>query len=91
MIIRPAKRTDTVREYYFSRKLKEVALLDARRRAEARPGIINLGIGAPDRMPPEPVIKALVTIAQVLLCFTEGLTAFPMIGKLNLKRSGPTV
>lgn len=65
MIIRPAKRTDTVREYYFSRKLKEVALLDARRRAEARPGIINLGIGAPDRMPPEPVIKALVRNAKL--------------------------
>ena len=27
MIIRPAKRTESVQEYYFSRKLKEIALI----------------------------------------------------------------
>ncbi len=38
--IRPAKRVDTIEEYYFAGKLKEVARL----KAEGR-DIISLGIG----------------------------------------------
>lgn len=49
-----AKRLDTVQEYYFSKKLREVAEL----RAKGRP-IINLGIGSPDLAPPPAVIEAL--------------------------------
>ena len=46
--IQPAGRLDTVQEYYFSRKLKEVAALNAAGR-----NIISLAIGSPD-MPPSP-------------------------------------
>ena len=49
-----ANRLDTVQEYYFSKKLREVADL----RAKGRP-IINLGIGSPDLPPPPEVIEAL--------------------------------
>ncbi|MCP9198503.1 aminotransferase class I/II-fold pyridoxal phosphate-dependent enzyme [Gramella sp. GC03-9] len=49
-----AKRLDNVQEYYFSKKLREVANL----RAEGR-DIINLGIGSPDLPPPKQVIEAL--------------------------------
>ena len=60
MIIPPAGRTRCVREYYFSRKLKEVASLNAQRAAAGQPSIINLGIGAPDGMPPQSAINTLV-------------------------------
>ena len=51
-----AKRLDTVQEYYFSKKLREVAEL----RKKGRP-IINLGIGSPDLAPPKEVVEALNT------------------------------
>lgn len=54
-MIKVADRLQTVEEYYFSKKLKEVALL----KAQGRP-IINLGIGSPDLQPPERVLNALV-------------------------------
>ncbi len=63
MIIKPANRTASVQEYYFSRKLKEVAQLNASRRAAGQEGIINLGIGAPDRMPPSAAVETLVAEA----------------------------
>jgi aspartate/methionine/tyrosine aminotransferase len=53
--IRPARRTDAVGEYYFSRKLAEVRALDA-----PELPVINLGIGSPDLPPPEAAVKALV-------------------------------
>lgn len=53
-MITPADRLQTVEEYYFSRKLKEVNLL----KANGKP-IINLGIGSPDLDPPFQVVKAL--------------------------------
>ena len=61
--MRPARRTRDVREYYFSRKLKEVASLDAERKASGKEGIINLGIGAPDGMPPAAAVRALTDAA----------------------------
>ena len=59
MIIRPAKRTESVQEYYFSRKLKEIAQMNAERMAAGESPVINLGIGSPDGMPPMPAIDAL--------------------------------
>lgn len=59
MIIQPANRTNSVSEYYFSKKLQEI---DAMNRQGAK--VINLGIGAPDRMPPVEAIQALVQEAQ---------------------------
>jgi LL-diaminopimelate aminotransferase len=44
--IRPARRTESVGEYYFSRKLAEVRRLDS---PDLR--VINLGIGSPDLAP----------------------------------------
>ena len=59
MIIKPAKRTESVQEYYFSRKLKEIDRMNAERTACGGDRIINLGIGAPDGMPPAAAIEAL--------------------------------
>jgi aspartate/methionine/tyrosine aminotransferase len=49
-----AKRLETVQEYYFSRKLKEVRQL----MSEGKP-IINMGIGSPDLAPHSSVIEAM--------------------------------
>ena len=59
MIIRPAKRTESVQEYYFSRKLKEIAAMNAERASAGEDPVINLGIGSPDGMPPREAIEAL--------------------------------
>lgn len=59
MIIRPAKRTESVQEYYFSRKLKEIAALNADRVSKGDDPVINLGIGSPDGMPPDAAVEAL--------------------------------
>ncbi|MBR6746249.1 MAG: aminotransferase class I/II-fold pyridoxal phosphate-dependent enzyme [Muribaculaceae bacterium] len=58
--IRPASRVDAIEEYYFSRKLKEVAALNA-----AGADIISLGIGGPDRPPHADVISTLASEAEV--------------------------
>ena len=63
MIIRPAKRTESVQEYYFSRKLKEIAQMNVERMAAGESPVINLGIGSPDGMPPMPAIDALCEAA----------------------------
>ncbi len=49
-----AKRLNDVKEYYFSKKLREVRSLIS----QGKP-IINLGIGSPDLRPPQEVINAL--------------------------------
>jgi aspartate/methionine/tyrosine aminotransferase len=54
-MIEPAKRLDTVQEYYFSKKLKEVRSLSA-----AGKQIINMGIGSPDLQPPIQVLEAIL-------------------------------
>jgi aspartate/methionine/tyrosine aminotransferase len=54
MKVKPADRTSSVQEYYFSRKLKQI---DQMRREGA--DIINLGIGSPDQAPSENTVKAL--------------------------------
>lgn len=50
----PANRVLEIKEYYFSKKLKEVAELNAK-----GADIISLGVGGPDRPPHENVIKTL--------------------------------
>ncbi len=64
MIIQPAKRTEAVQEYYFSRKLKEIAAINRRNAEAGLPPVINLGIGAPDGMPPEAAIHTLTESAR---------------------------
>ena len=53
-MIKAAKRLDTVQEYYFSKKLREVSSLVA-----AGKPIINMGIGSPDLQPPTRVVEAI--------------------------------
>ena len=59
MIIKPAKRTEGVQEYYFSQKLKEIARMNVARKAAGESPVINLGIGSPDGMPPMAAVEAL--------------------------------
>ncbi len=64
MIIEPAKRTLTVKEYYFSIKNKEIARLNAQRAAQGMDPVINLGIGSPDGTPPREALKAVADNAM---------------------------
>ena len=64
MIIPPATRTASVQEYYFSRKLKEIAQINRQNAAAGQAPVINLGIGAPDGMPPADAIRTLTESAQ---------------------------
>lgn len=64
-MIKPAKRTEAVREYYFSRKSRELAAVDAMRASKGESPLISLGIGAPDRMPPARAIEALGATARL--------------------------
>ena len=52
--IEPAKRLECVSEYYFSRKLKEVAKMNAEGM-----DVISLAIGCPDMPPSKETIDAL--------------------------------
>lgn len=52
--IQPARRVSHVQEYYFSKKLKEVAEMNA-----AGKNVINLGIGSPDLPPSEQTVNTL--------------------------------
>jgi len=54
MKVKPAKRTESVSEYYFSHKLRQI---DQMRLGGA--DIINLGIGSPDQPPSENTISRL--------------------------------
>lgn len=53
-MIEGANRLQTVEEYYFSTKMREINLLIS----SGKP-IINLGVGSPDLQPPQKVISAL--------------------------------
>ena len=64
MIINAAKRTESVSEYYFSRKLKEIAAMNAERAERGEEPVINLGIGSPDGMPPLAAVEALCESAK---------------------------
>lgn len=59
-MIQPAKRLETVQEYYFSRKLKEVAAMNAQGM-----DVISLGIGSPDMPPSEQTINTLCQTAPL--------------------------
>jgi len=58
-MIEVAKRLQKVEEYYFSKKLREVAFL----KSQGKP-IINLGIGSPDLEPP---FKASMSLQDCLV------------------------
>jgi aspartate/methionine/tyrosine aminotransferase len=58
-MITTAKRLDTVEEYYFSSKLREVRQLQSEGKS-----IINMGIGSPDLSPSKAVIEAVASAIQ---------------------------
>ena len=58
-MIEPAKRLGLVSEYYFSRKLKEVAQMNAEGK-----DIISLAIGSPDMPPSQQTIDKLCEVAN---------------------------
>ena len=58
--IRPADRLSAVSEYYFSRKLKEVAKLNAEGK-----DIISLAIGSPDMPPSKATVDKLCEVARL--------------------------
>ena len=57
--ITPADRVGSIQEYYFSKKLKEVAEMNAQGK-----NVISLGIGSPDPPPSEETIETLCTHAH---------------------------
>ena len=57
--ITPADRVGSIQEYYFSKKLKEVAEMNAQGE-----NVISLGIGSPDLPPSEETIETLCTHAH---------------------------
>lgn len=59
MKVKPAIRTESVQEYYFSQKLAQI---DRMRKEGAN--IINLGIGSPDQPPSGKTIETLIAEAQ---------------------------
>ncbi|MBO4661889.1 MAG: aminotransferase class I/II-fold pyridoxal phosphate-dependent enzyme [Bacteroidaceae bacterium] len=59
-MINPADRLSLVQEYYFSRKLKEVAQMNAEGK-----DVISLAIGSPDMPPSKETIDALCQVAKM--------------------------
>ncbi|MDR1337281.1 MAG: aminotransferase class I/II-fold pyridoxal phosphate-dependent enzyme, partial [Tannerella sp.] len=57
--VRPAERLATVSEYYFSKKLREVADMNA-----AGKNVINLGVGSPDLPPSRGAVEVLCREAE---------------------------
>lgn len=57
-MIEPSGRLNSINEYYFSRKLKEIDDLNKQGK-----NIINLGIGSPDLLPHPEVLKVLTNTA----------------------------
>ena len=58
-VIKPADRLQSVQEYYFSRKLKEVAQMNAEGQ-----DVVSLAIGSPDMPPSEATIEVLCREAR---------------------------
>ena len=79
--IRPADRLASVSEYYFSKKLKEVAQMNAEGK-----DVISLGIGSPDMPPSERTIETLCREAQN----PDGHGYMPYVGIPELRRSFAT-
>ena len=74
----PANRLSSVSEYYFSRKLKEVAQMNAQGM-----NVISLGIGSPDMPPSQEAIDTLCREAQN----PDGHGYMPYIGIPELRKS----
>ena len=78
MNYKPADRLSGVSEYYFSRKLKEVAEMNAQGM-----DVISLGIGSPDMPPSEATIRTLCEAAKN----PDGHGYMPYIGIPELRQA----
>ena len=76
--IKPAHRLASVSEYYFSKKLKEVAQMNAEGK-----NVISLGIGSPDMPPAEKTVQALCEAAKN----PDGHGYMPYTGIPELRRA----
>lgn len=76
--IKPAERLASVSEYYFSKKLKEVAQMNAEGK-----DVISLGIGSPDMPPSEETIRTLCEAA----CNPDGHGYMPYVGIPELRQA----
>ena len=76
--IKPADRLASVSEYYFSKKLKEVAQMNAEGK-----DVISLGIGSPDMPPSEKTIQTLCEAA----CNPDGHGYMPYVGIPELRQA----
>lgn len=74
----PAERLSSVSEYYFSRKLKEVAAMNA-----AGKDVISLGVGSPDMPPSQATIDTLCREAQK----PDGHGYMPYVGIPQLREA----
>ena len=77
-VIQPAQRVSSVKEYYFSKKLREIAGMNAN-----GADIISLGVGGPDLPPSEDVINTLCEEAHK--ANTHGYQ--PYVGIPELRRA----
>lgn len=76
--IKPAERLNSVSEYYFSKKLKEVAEMNAKGM-----NVISLGIGSPD-LPPSP--ETIDTLSQSALA-ANAHGYMPYVGLPELRKA----
>lgn len=77
-MVRPAKRVESVEEYYFSVKLKEIAQMNANGE-----DVINLGIGSPDLPPAASVVDTLSENAKL-----DGSHGYqPYVGIVELRNA----
>lgn len=74
----PAERLGSVSEYYFSRKLKEVAKMNAEGK-----NVISLAIGSPDMPPSKATVDELCRVAQL----PEAHGYQPTMGTLELRKA----
>ena len=79
--IKPADRLASVSEYYFSKKLKEVAQMNAEGM-----DVISLGIGSPDMPPSEKTIRTLCEAA----CNPDGHGYMPYVGSIESQHRDTT-
>ena len=59
-MIKTARRLDSINEYYFSKKLKEIAAMNADGKR-----VVNLGIGSPDLPPSVAAVEKLIETARL--------------------------
>jgi LL-diaminopimelate aminotransferase len=76
MIVQKANRLANVQEYYFSKKLEQIAHMRA-----SGIDVINLGIGSPDLMPTDSVLKK--TSETILQANAHGYSSYRSLPELR--------